>query len=116
MTPTRILLFVAPAALMLMPLLGLGGIEQWTASLGSTSDARLILGRIGIALPYAAAAAIGIVFLFAARGALSIRSSGTGALAGAVAVERKRRRTARSASSPFPSPSFPHLHGWPQRC
>ncbi|WP_054313316.1 Ti-type conjugative transfer system protein TraG [Mesorhizobium sp. 1M-11] len=86
MTPTRIALFVAPAALMLMTLLGLGGIEQWTASLGSTPDARLMLGRIGIALPYAAAAAIGIVFLFAARGALSIRSTGAGALAGAVVV------------------------------
>ena len=67
-------MLVAPGALMLLTLLGLTGIEQWTATFGSTADARVMLGRIGIALPYAAAAAIGIIFLFAARGALSIRS------------------------------------------
>lgn len=77
---------LAPGALMLMTLLGLTGVEQWTASFGSTADARVMLGRIGIALPYAAAAAIGIVFLFAARGALSIRSAGAGVLAGSAAV------------------------------
>ncbi|MBB6469413.1 type IV secretion system protein VirD4 [Aminobacter lissarensis] len=86
MTPTRIVLLVAPGALMLLTLLGLTGIERWTGSFGSTLDARLMLGRFGIALPYAAATAIGIVFLFAARGALSIRSAGAGVLIGAAAV------------------------------
>lgn len=86
MTPTRIVLMVVPGALMLMTLLGLTGIEQWTAGLGATSDARVMLGRFGIALPYAAAAAIGIIFLFAARGAVSIRSIGAGVLAGVGAV------------------------------
>ncbi len=79
-------MLVTPGALMLMTLLGLTGIEQWTGSFGSTADARVMLGRIGIALPYVVAAAIGIVFLFAARGALSIRSAGAGVLVGSAAV------------------------------
>lgn len=86
MTPTRIVVLVAPGALMLITLVGLTGIEQWTARLGSTADARVMLGRFGIALPYAAAAAIGIAFLFAARGTLSIRSAGAGVLVATVAV------------------------------
>ena len=86
MTPTRIVMLVAPGALMLMTLLGLNGIEQWTAAFGSSPDTRQMLGRFGIALPYVVAAAIGIVFLFAARGALSIRSAGAGVLVGAAAV------------------------------
>jgi type IV secretion system protein VirD4 len=80
------IMLVGPGALMLMTLLGLTGIEQWTGTFGSTADARVMLGRIGIALPYAAAAMIGIIFLFAARGALSIRSAGAGVLAGSAVV------------------------------
>lgn len=79
-------MLVGPGALMLVTLLGLTGVEQWTATFGSTADARMTLGRIGIALPYAAAAAIGIIFLFAARGSLSIRSTGAGVLVGTAAV------------------------------
>lgn len=51
MTPTRILLLLAPGALMVTTLLGLSGIEQWTAAFASTADARMMLGRFGIALP-----------------------------------------------------------------
>jgi type IV secretion system protein VirD4 len=79
-------MLVAPGLLILGALLGLTGIEQWTASFGTTPDARVMLGRIGIALPYIIAAAIGIVFLFGARGAVSIRSMGAGVLIGTVAV------------------------------
>ena len=86
MTPTRIVLIVAPGALMLLTLLGLTGVEQWTASFGMTPDARVMFGRLGIALPYAGAASIGIVFLFAARGAVSIRSTGAGVLVGTTAI------------------------------
>jgi type IV secretion system protein VirD4 len=86
MKSTRILLAVAPGALMLLVLFGLAGIDEWIASFGPTPNARVILGRIGIALPYAAAAAFAIIFLFAARGALSIRSAGAGVLIGAAAV------------------------------
>ena len=86
MTPTRTLLLLAPGALMGMTVVGLSGIEHWTAGFGSTADARMMLGRFGIALPYAAAAVIGIVVLFAAKGALSIRRAGAGVLAGSAAV------------------------------
>lgn len=86
MTLTRILLLLTPGALMGIAVIGLSGIEHWIAGFGSTADARMMLGRFGIALPYATAAAIGIVFLFAARGALSIRSTGAGALIGAAAI------------------------------
>ena len=79
-------MLVSPGALMLMTLLGLDGIEQWTAAFGSTADARVMLGRFGIVLPFAAAAALGILFLFAARGTLSVRSAGAGVLIGGAAV------------------------------
>jgi len=79
-------MLVAPGILMLGTLLGLSGIEQWTASLGTTPDARVMLGRTGIVLPYLIAAAIGMMFLFGARGAVSIRSMGAGVLIGTAAV------------------------------
>jgi type IV secretion system protein VirD4 len=86
MTPTRVIMMVAPGVMMLGALLGINGIEQWTASLGTTPGARVMLGRIGIALPYLIAGAIGILFLFGARGAVSIRSMGAGVLIGTAAV------------------------------
>ena len=79
-------MLVAPGVMMLGVLLGLSGIEQWTASFGTTPDARVMLGRIGIALPYVIAAATGIVFLFAARGAVAIRTMAVGVLIGTAAV------------------------------
>jgi len=79
-------MLVAPGVLMLGTLLGLGGIEQWTAAFGTTPDARVMLGRFGIALPYVIAAAIGIVLLFASRGAVTIRTMGVGVLIGTAAV------------------------------
>lgn len=80
MTPTRIALLVVPSAIMVMVVILLTGIEQWTASFGTTPDARLVLGRVGIALPYVAAAGSGIIFLFAAKGAAAIRFAGAGVL------------------------------------
>jgi len=86
MTPTRITLLIAPACVMIVVLMSLTGVEQWTSGMGTTPDARLMLGRIGIALPYAAAAATGVIFLFAAKGAISIRFAGSGVLIGTLAV------------------------------
>jgi type IV secretion system protein VirD4 len=86
MTPTRIALLVAPTALMLGVLFLLTGIEHWIAGFGSTDQARLMLGRIGIGLPYAMAAGTGIMFLFASKGGIAIRSAGVGVLLGAVAI------------------------------
>lgn len=86
MTPTRIALLVAPTALMLGVLFLLTGIEHWIAGFGSTDQAQLTLGRIGIALPYTIAAGVGIMFLFASKGGIAIRSAGVGVLLGAVAI------------------------------
>lgn len=86
MTPIRVIMLVAPGMLMLGALLGVTGIEQWTASFGTRPDARLMLGRAGIALPYLIATTIGIMCLFGARGAVAIRTMGSGVLIGTTAV------------------------------
>lgn len=86
MTPTRIALLIAPGVLMLGTCLLLTGIEQWTASFGTTPEAQLMLGRMGLALPYVIAAGIGVTFLFAAKGAISIQYAGGGVLIGTMAV------------------------------
>lgn len=86
MTRTRIALHVAPTVLMLGVLFLLTGIENWVAGFGTTDQARLMLGRIGITLPYAIAAATGVTFLFASKGAVAIRAAGLGVLIGGIAV------------------------------
>ncbi len=65
MTGTRFVLLIMPVVLMLVITLSLTGMETWLAGFGKTEAARLTLGRAGIAGPYVAAAAIGVVFLFA---------------------------------------------------
>lgn len=79
-------MLVVPGTLMLGTLFVLTGIEQWLMTLGSTDEAQLMLGRIGIALPYALAAAMGVIFLFATEGSIAIRATGLGVLIGAVAT------------------------------
>ncbi|WMT92961.1 Ti-type conjugative transfer system protein TraG [Pelagibacterium sp. H642] len=86
MTPTKIAILVAPGTLMLGTMFGFTGIEHWTATFGTTSGARAMLGQIGIALPYVMAAAIAIIFLLGARGAVSIRTMGFGVLIGTMIV------------------------------
>lgn len=86
MAPTRIALLVTPVVQMIGALFLITGIEHWTAQFGSSEQARLMLGRIGIAMPYGLAAMSGVVFLFAAKGAAAIRSAGLGVLFGAAAV------------------------------
>ncbi|TIR50640.1 MAG: Ti-type conjugative transfer system protein TraG [Mesorhizobium sp.] len=84
---TRVLLLaLAPAALMLALLIGMTGIESWLASLATSANARLMLGRAGLALPYAAAGLAGVIFLFAAAGAYAIRAAAWSAVAGATVV------------------------------
>lgn len=104
MTPTKIVLIGTPVVLMIGILFLITGIEHWTAQFGSSEQARLILGRIGIAMPYGLAAMSGVVFLFAAKGAAAIRSAGLGVLIGAagvvaVAVFRETTRLAGLADS-----------------
>ncbi|MGO7954784.1 hypothetical protein ACC758_39445, partial [Rhizobium ruizarguesonis] len=58
-----IALFSVPIALMILFTIGMTGTEQWFSEFGKTETGRLILGRTGIALPYIASAATGIIFL-----------------------------------------------------
>ncbi|WP_418883813.1 Ti-type conjugative transfer system protein TraG [Allorhizobium ampelinum] len=72
----------------------MAGIEHWLAAFGKTGQAKLMLGRIGLALPYATAAAIGTLFLFASNGAAGIKAAGWGVVSGsgvavAIAVLRE---------------------------
>ena len=82
MTANRIILSIFPFMLMIAVAVGLTGIDQSIASLGKAEAQRAMLGRIGIATPYVAAAAVGIIVLFAAAGSASIRLVGWSAVAG----------------------------------
>ncbi|MCO6388669.1 MULTISPECIES: Ti-type conjugative transfer system protein TraG [Phyllobacteriaceae] len=111
MTPTKLALLLAPVIIMTGACLALTGIEHWLAGFARAPDARLILGRIGIALPYAAAGGTGVVFLFAARGAISIRRAGWGVVAGtlvliAIATVREIGRLAGFAATVPPGTSI----------
>ena len=86
MTLNKLLLVIAPVGLMIAMCLGLTGSETWLARFGNSVETQQTLGRIGIALPYLSAAAVGVTFLFAARGAMAIKSAGFGVLVGAVGV------------------------------
>ena len=111
MTPTKLALLLAPVIVMTGACLALTGIEHWLASFARAADAHLMLGRIGIALPYAAAGGTGVVFLFAARGAISIRLAGWGVVAGtlvviAIAAVREIGRLAAFAATVPPGTSI----------
>ncbi|MBE0704844.1 MAG: hypothetical protein IH582_17045 [Afipia sp.] len=84
MTAKKLMLLAAPAVMMLGAVLGLQGIESWLAAFGNSPESYLTLGRIGLAVPYAAAAAIGVIFLFGAKGSLAIQSAGLGVLIGGI--------------------------------
>ncbi|UVK49359.1 Ti-type conjugative transfer system protein TraG (plasmid) [Mesorhizobium sp. AR07] len=86
MTWKKLVLTIAPAALMIATRWGLTGIENWLASFGTSHAAYLFLGKFGLALPYATAGVVGLVFLFAAAGSASIRSAGLSAFLGAMLV------------------------------
>ncbi|MFH1554184.1 MAG: conjugal transfer protein TraG, partial [Pseudomonadota bacterium] len=62
------------------------GAEHWLAGFGKTEAARLMLGRAGLALPYALAGGAGLILLFAAAGAIAIRAVGWGVVTGSAAV------------------------------
>lgn len=88
---------IAPILLMGATAFLLLGSEHWLMRFGTTPNARMMFGRAGIALPYVAAAAVGVIFLFAAAGALAIRFAGAGVaiaavLLSAVAIVRETMR------------------------
>lgn len=82
MTAKRLALLIVPAALMIGAVLALRGSETWLASFGTTPWSYQTLGRLGLALPYAMATAIGVIFLFAAQGSLVTQFAGQGVLIG----------------------------------
>ena len=86
MKANRIVLVILPAAMMATTVLLIAGIETWLAGLGKTEAAKLALGRVGVAAPYVASAALGLIFLFATAGSASIRAAGLGATLGNAAV------------------------------
>lgn len=87
MTANRLALVVAPAALMIAIIFGMTGTEHWLAAVGKTEASRLMLGRVGIALPYLTAAVVGVIFLFACAGSANMQFAGMGVTAGsAVAI------------------------------
>ncbi|WP_430246275.1 Ti-type conjugative transfer system protein TraG [Neorhizobium sp. DAR64861/K0K2] len=82
MTASKLFLATIPATTMIVVVVFMPGIEQWLAAFGKTAQAKLMLGRIGLALPYATAAAIGTIFLFAANGVAGIKAAGWGVVSG----------------------------------
>lgn len=86
MKANKIALVILPAAMMGAAVFALTGIEPWLAGFGKTEAAKLALGRAGVAAPYVAAAALGLIFLFATAGSASIRAAGIGATIGDAAV------------------------------
>lgn len=103
MRATRLLLAILPAGIMLAATAFMSGFEYQLAALGTSAQAKLMLGRLGLALPYLAAAAIGVVALFAANGSTHIKTVGMSVLAGGVvatsiAMTREAIRLAGIAS------------------
>ncbi len=86
MTANRLLLAILPAVIMLATMILTSGFEHRLAALGTSAQAKLMLGRVGLALPYVTAAAIGVMALFAANGSANIKAAGLGALTGSTTV------------------------------
>ncbi|PZR94761.1 MAG: Ti-type conjugative transfer system protein TraG [Stutzerimonas stutzeri] len=108
MTANKLLLAIAPITLMIGVLIGLSGFEQMFAALGKTDAQRLLFGRAGLALPFLAAASIGVIFLFAGAGATNIRAAGWGVFAGCVTAMgiAGLRATSRSAALAQIDPAY----------
>ncbi|MBB6488914.1 Ti-type conjugative transfer system protein TraG [Rhizobium lusitanum] len=86
MAVNRIALAIIPAAFMVAAVVAIPGIEHWLAGFGKTAQSKLVLGRVGLALPYAIAAGIGVMALFAANGSAHIKTAGWSVVAGSVVV------------------------------
>lgn len=82
MTANRLLLAILPAVIMLAAMILTSGFEHRLAAVGTSAQAKLMLGRVGLALPYVAAATIGVIALFAVNGSTNIKLAGGSVLAG----------------------------------
>ncbi|RWO61967.1 MAG: Ti-type conjugative transfer system protein TraG [Mesorhizobium sp.] len=104
MTANRIFLTLMPATMMVGATILIPGVEHWLAAFGKTAEAKLMLGRTGLALPYVMAAATGVIFLFATNGSANIKAAGWGVVAGSaatilIAVMRETVRLAEIAGN-----------------
>lgn len=104
MTANRLLLLTLPMLVMLTAMFATTGMEYRLAALGTSAQAKLMLGRAGLALPYFAAAAIGVMALFATNGTVHIKAAGLSVLAGnsmaiTVAIVRETIRLTGFANS-----------------
>ncbi len=104
MTANRLLLLTLPMVIMLATMFATTGVEHRLAALGTSAQAKLILGRAGLVLPYVVAAAIGIMALFATNGSVNIKAAGLSVLAGnsmaiTVAIVRETIRLTGFANS-----------------
>lgn len=111
MAANRILLALIPATTMIAVTVVMPGIEHWLAAFGKTAQAKLMLGRVGLALPYTTAAAIGTTFLFGANGAANIKAAGWSVVSGSmaaifIAVVREAVRLSGIASNVPPGQSI----------
>ncbi|KAA3497941.1 Ti-type conjugative transfer system protein TraG [Rhizobium rhizogenes] len=86
MTANRLMILVLPAAIMITAMVLTSGMEHRLVALGTSAQAKLILGRAGLALPYIAAAAIGVIALFTTNGSANIKAAGMSVLAGSAAA------------------------------
>lgn len=86
MTASRLLLAIAPAALMIGTLFSLTDAQHLVITLGTNDSARPMLGSAGLALPYFLSGTVGIIFLFAAAGAANIKAAGWGVATGSAAA------------------------------
>ena len=86
MKANKVFLVLLPVVMMVATMFALTGIETWLADFGKSEAARLALGRAGLAAPYVATAALGLILLFATAGSVSIRATGIGAAIGNAAV------------------------------
>ncbi|NTE84736.1 Ti-type conjugative transfer system protein TraG [Agrobacterium tumefaciens] len=86
MKANKVVLVLLPVAMMCAALFALTGIETWLAGFGKTEAAKLALGRAGVAAPYVASAALGLILLFSTAGSASIRAAGLGTTVGNAAV------------------------------
>ena len=82
MKANRLLLLIVPVLVMLTAMVMTSGMEHRLAALGTSAQAKLMLGRTGLALPYVVAAAIGVMALFATNGSVNIKAAGLSVLAG----------------------------------
>ncbi len=104
MMANRLLLAILPAAIMIAAMVMTSGMEHRLAALGTNAQAKLMLGRAGLALPYVVVAAIGVMALFAANGSANIKAAGLSVIVGnavvvIIAIARESIRLAGLAGS-----------------